>query len=192
MQEHNLDNKLITGIERLSEVLKKLLWEKAKKRGLSPIQIQIMIFLKSHKKTLRTVSYLAHEFNLTKPTISDAVKVLVSKGYLQRELSGEDARSHILQLTADGQKLVKETESFADPLNRLFSKIDQSTKEIVYKEISSIIYELHKQGIVSVQRMCFGCTFYRKDETGHYCQFINKSLSDKEIRLDCDDYQIAV
>jgi len=87
-QNINLDSKIVAGLERLSQVFRILLWEKAKEYSLSPIQIQLMIFIQHHSQDKTTISYLAQEFNFTKPTISDAVKVLEQKKLinLQTEL----------------------------------------------------------------------------------------------------------
>ena len=65
-----LESKILNGLERLSEVLKSLLWEKAKIHGISPIQIQILLFVSNHHLDICNVSYLAKEFNVTKATIS--------------------------------------------------------------------------------------------------------------------------
>ena len=43
-QETDISSKIVAGLERISEAFKVLLWEKAKLLGLSPIQIQILIF----------------------------------------------------------------------------------------------------------------------------------------------------
>lgn len=58
-QNENLDNKIVAGLERLSHVFKALLWEKAKEHSLSPIQIQLLIFIHNHTQEKTTVSYLA-------------------------------------------------------------------------------------------------------------------------------------
>ena len=80
-QEKDISSKIVAGMERVSEVFKILLWEKAKLVGLSPIQIQILIFIAFHKRELCNVSHLAKEFNVTKPTVSDAVRILDKKEF---------------------------------------------------------------------------------------------------------------
>lgn len=75
-QQNNTPSKIIAGLERISQAFKVLLWKKAKQLGVSPIQIQILIFITYHTVELCNVSDLAKEFNVTKPTISDAIKVL--------------------------------------------------------------------------------------------------------------------
>jgi hypothetical protein len=47
-QERSISSKIVVGLERVSEVFKVLLWEKAKLVGLSPIQIQILFFVAYH------------------------------------------------------------------------------------------------------------------------------------------------
>ena len=84
-QNSDLNSKIVAGLERLSQVFRILLWEKAKEQGLSPIQIQLLIFIQHHSADKATISYLAQEFNFTKPTISDAIKVLEEKNLLKKQ-----------------------------------------------------------------------------------------------------------
>ena len=86
----NLEVKVLNGFERLSEALKSLLWEKAKVHGISPIQIQLLVFISNHKIEICNVSYMAKEFNVTKATISDAVRVLIKKEYLEKVQTIDD------------------------------------------------------------------------------------------------------
>ncbi|MEE9374678.1 MAG: helix-turn-helix domain-containing protein [Saprospiraceae bacterium] len=83
-------------MERVSEVFKVLLWEHAKVIGLSPIQIQILIFIAYHKSELCNTSHLAKEFNITKPKVSDDIRVLDKKKYSIKGYSLSDSRSYSL------------------------------------------------------------------------------------------------
>src|SRR5690606_14693713 len=93
-QQKDISSKIVTGLERVSEVFKILLWEKAKLVGLRPIQIQILIFIAHHKQHLCNISHLAKEFNVTKPTVSDAVRILDKKGFVIKDFSSSDSRSY--------------------------------------------------------------------------------------------------
>ena len=84
-QEQELHYKVAFGLERLSEVFKRLFLDESKKHKLSPIQIQILLFIAFHKEDLCTVTHLAKEFNLTKATVSDAVRVLNEKKIHSKE-----------------------------------------------------------------------------------------------------------
>lgn len=188
IQEVDLTSKIVVGLERLSEVFRVLLWEKSKETGLSPIQIQILLFVKTHNKSLANVSYLSKEFNLKKPTVSDAVKVMFYKGLIDKE-AGEDARAYTIVLTKDGNKMVRQLEGFDEPLKKEVASLSNMDQKSFYESLVKIIFSLNQSGIIEVQRTCYGCQFYESQKSGHFCQFIKKPLKEDEIRLDCEDFQ---
>lgn len=190
-EDQNLDlsSKIVVGLERISEVFKSLLWDKAKLVGLSPIQIQTLIFIAYHKAELCNVSHLAKEFNVTKPTISDVIKVLDKKKLIVKEHSSTDSRRYTIKLSNLGRLIVENTNDFAAPLESIVRSLPEYELEGVYKALSTLIYKLNKNEVLKVQRTCFGCVFYTKSETSHYCNLLNKELFSREIRLDCPDFK---
>jgi DNA-binding MarR family transcriptional regulator len=101
-QNENIDSRIIAAMERISQAFRVLLWNESKELSLSPIQIQILIFLMFHSEAKRKVSYLAEEFNMTKATISDSIKVLEQKKFIRKEYEPHDTRSYIIYLTTKG------------------------------------------------------------------------------------------
>lgn len=188
-QQENLSNKIVVGLERISEAFKVLLWNQAKVLGLSPIQIQILIFIAYHKEALCNVSHLAKEFNVTKPTISDAVKVLEKKGFIKKIPSSIDSRSYSMLLSDHGKKVVETTNTFANPIKNQVEKIEGENLESLYTSLSQLIYNLNKVGILNVQRTCYACIFYEQKNNQHFCNFLEKPLADKEIRIDCPEFE---
>ncbi|RDK89191.1 MarR family winged helix-turn-helix transcriptional regulator [Marinirhabdus gelatinilytica] len=188
-QQKDISSKIVAGLERISEVFKVLLWEKAKLVGLSPIQIQILIFIAYHKQNLCIVSHLAKEFNVTKPTISDAVRVLDRKGMIAKDFSSSDSRSYSIALTNLGTKTVDEIYDFANPLKKQIDTIDPNELENLFETMSKLIYKLNRSGILTVQRTCYGCKFYQKNEDADYCDLLQKELFNQDIRLDCPEYE---
>ena len=71
-QNQDTGSKIIAALERISQAFRVLLWNESKAFSLSPIQVQVLNFLLQHSGEKRKISYLAGEFNLTKPTISDS------------------------------------------------------------------------------------------------------------------------
>lgn len=191
-QEKDISSKIVAGLERISEVFKVLLWEKAKLVGLSPIQIQILIFIAFHKQELCNVSHLAKEFNVTKPTVSDAVRVLNKKEMVSKDFSFSDSRSYSLRLTELGKKLVSDTNDFSQPLKKQIDKFNENDLESLLGSISELIYKLNRNGILTVQRTCFGCVFYQNNNGTDYCNLLQKELKRTEIRLDCPEFEEKV
>jgi DNA-binding MarR family transcriptional regulator len=187
-QNQHLDSKIIAGIEKLSSVFRVLIWEQAKHLGLSPIQIQILIFLKYHSEQLATVSYLAKEFSLTKPTISDAIKILELKKFIKKNNSKDDTRSYTIQLSASGKKIIDQSEHFTEPFQKIIGKTSKTDKESFWKVISELIYRLNDTGLIQVQRMCFTCKYYKNKDQGHFCSLLQTELKNTDIRMDCPEH----
>ena len=190
-QEHDLTSKLVVGLERLSEVFRVLLWEQSKKTGLSPIQIQLLIFINNHHSKLANVSHLSKEFNLKKPTVSDAIKVLFNKGLIIRE-AGEDARAYTIRLTSEGVKMVSQVEGFAEPLRNSLSELSLDDKNSFYRALTEVIFKLNQTGIIQVQRTCYGCRYYEEKGKGHYCKLLDRPLQNKDLRLDCNEFESSL
>lgn len=190
-QNSNLDYKIVAGLERLSQVFRILLWEKAKEQSLSPIQIQLLIFIQHHSQEQSTVSYLAQEFNFTKPTISDAIKILEQKKLVKKITDNADSRSYTMQLTAAGKKIVAETENFAHPITEIISKATQTDKLILWENIANLIRQLNKLEVISVQRTCYNCKHYTVKNKTPFCNLLEQKLKPEDIRIDCNEFEYA-
>ena len=190
-QVSNPDLKIIALLERLGECFRVLLWEKAKVLGISPIQIQILIFVQFHSDEKCKVTYLSQEFSLTKPTISEAVKSLEQKGFIERQTETLDSRSHTIHLTEAGKLAVAQTAHFANPMLTSLTKIPPFEKGTLLEQLLGVTGQLQQAGIISMQRMCFSCRFYQKSSEGHFCRFLNKSLDNSELRVDCKEFEAA-
>lgn len=187
-QNRNLSSKIVAGLERISESFKVLLWEKAKAFGVSPNQIQILIFIAYHKISYCNVTNLAKEFNLTKATISEAIKTMILKGFIIKHYNSKDTRSYNIRLSEKGKKIVSETESFANPIEDELKEISQTDLKSLFDTLSKLIYQLNKNGILTVQRTCYACKFYKRKENKDHCNLLNKELLNTDIRLDCPEF----
>lgn len=190
-QNSNLDNKIVAGLDRLSQVFRILLWNKAKEQSLSPIQIQLLIFINYHSADKTTISYLAQEFNFTKPTISDAIRVLEQKKLIKKLTDTTDTRSYTIQLTTSGKGIVAETEDFASPLTTIIARTTEADKKVLWQNISSLIIQLNKLEVISVQRTCFNCKHYTSKNKTHFCSLLNQKLETQDIRIDCGEFENA-
>jgi DNA-binding MarR family transcriptional regulator len=188
-QNKSLDSKIVIAFERMAEVIKTLQWEVGKELQLSPIQIQMMIFIEHHQESLCTVSFLAKEFNLTKPTVSDAIRVLYYKDLVDKIPDASDSRSFSLQLSFKGKRLLEKLEAYLSPLLNQVQKLDVDVKEKLWQGMTQMIFGLNKMGVLQVQRMCFSCKYFEKGGTADYCRLLNSTLLSKDIRLDCPEFE---
>ncbi|HNP95823.1 MAG TPA: MarR family winged helix-turn-helix transcriptional regulator [Cyclobacteriaceae bacterium] len=187
-QQKDVTSKIVAGLERVSEAFKVMLWEKAKTLGLSPIQIQILIFIAYHKSEWCNVSHLAREFNVSKPTISDAVRMLEQKKLILKDFSQPDSRSYLILLSAAGKKVVEKTEDFANPLRNELKQSDTTELADLFQSLSQLIYRLNQSGILTIQRTCYGCRFFSQRKRKNFCNLLNVELASRDIRVDCPEY----
>lgn len=184
-----IESKIINGLERLSEVLKSLLWEKAKLHGISPIQIQILLFVSNHPPDICNVSYLAKEFNITKATISDAVKILLKKQFLEKDFSPIDKRRYNLFLKDKGKTLVHDISLYSLPILDSFANFSHEELIHLFTTISKLIFQLNQTGVIQVQRSCYNCSNYIGDKNNqHFCSLLNTDLQNHNLRLDCPEF----
>ena len=189
-QNRNIDGRIVAVLERISQAFRVLLWQESKDFSLSPIQIQVLIFLLHHSIDKCKVSYLADEFNMTKATISETVKILEQKKLIQKVYEEIDNRSYSIQLTKSGQTIATETALFSKEFHKPIAKLDEEEKENMLLSLLNIITHLNKTGVITIQRMCLTCTHHELTENGenHFCKLLNRKLLTNELRIDCPEH----
>jgi DNA-binding MarR family transcriptional regulator len=192
-QNQNTESKIVAALERIAQAFRVLLWQECKEYALSPIQVQVLIFLLHHSAAKRKVSYLADEFNMTKATVSDAVKSLEQKKLIRKTGEQDDNRSYIIELTNKGKAIARKTSLFTRHLHTPVTKMNDDDKETLLLSLMQIINHLVEQEIITIQRMCFTCMHYRATQEGqrHFCRLLNKKLVPADLRIDCPEHQTA-
>ncbi len=189
-----LDAKIVSALERLSHVLRTLLWEEAGESRLSPIQIQSLLYLRSHDEKLCRVNQLAEEFGLTPATMSDAVSSLEAKGLLTRKPWPQDKRVFTLRLTAKGRRSAEKLARWSDVLTKQLERFAPEEKEQALKFLLKLIESLYRAGIITVARICLTCRFFRPNahknaRAPHHCALMDKPLAESDLRVDCPEHE---
>lgn len=186
-QTNHLNSKIIVSMEKLAEVFRVLLWDSGKEYGLSPIQIQLLLFVRFHpEEDLRKVAYMAKEFNMTKATISDSLKTLEQKGLVRKKTDLEDARSVTVSLTAKGEKIAHHVENFTGSLDTALGQLAPKERETFLLTLMKLSRHLLQDEVLAVERMCFHCAHYKGNFSNtHYCEAYKKKIVQKALRIDC-------
>jgi len=191
-QNQSVESKIVAALERISQAFRVLLWQESKEFSLSPIQVQVLIFLLHHSEEKRKVSYLADEFNMTKATISDTVKTLEQKELITKEYELHDTRSYIIHLTKQGKDIANKTSLFTQEIRTPIDKLNSDDKENVLLSLLGIIRHLNQSGVITIQRMCMTCVYYQPSDKGqkHFCKLLNQQLHVKDLRIDCPEHEM--
>ncbi len=191
-QNENIESKIIAALERISQAFRVLLWQESKDYSLSPIQVQVLIFLLHHSEEKRTVSYLAAEFNMTKATISDTIKSLEQKKLIKKVQQQEDTRSYTIQLTAKGKNIALKTSLFSKEIKNPIDHLHDDDKENLLLSLMNIIRHLNQAEVITIQRMCLTCEHYQPSANGqkHFCKLLNQNLHVTDLRIDCPEHEL--
>jgi DNA-binding MarR family transcriptional regulator len=189
LQSNNIDKKIVYLLERVSQVFRALQWEMAKRHKLTPLQIQILLFLKNRKEAIP--SQIAQELGLTKATLSESISALEKKKLIRRITNKKDRRFIDILLTLQGKKVVRELISVENVFEHYLSEFSDTDKRNSLKFLLNIISLLYLGGYISVIRLCCTCQHFEKDaiRSGvHFCKLLGKEMSTEEIRINCVSY----
>ncbi|MCH2081536.1 MAG: hypothetical protein MK226_04055 [Saprospiraceae bacterium] len=56
--------------------------------------------------------------------------------------------------------------------------------------ILQLVHQLNKLDVLNMQRNYLACKFHNKVDGKHDCQFVQKSLEESELRVDCKDFSV--
>jgi DNA-binding MarR family transcriptional regulator len=189
-QNEKIESKIVVALERISEAFRVLLWKESKENALSPIQIQILIFLLFHSREKCRVSYLAQEFNMTKATISDSVRLLLQKGLIEKLDDPADTRSYIIGLTVAGRQTAGKSANFAGEIEKPLDSFSDEQKEAMLSGLLRLIQDLNRAGVITVQRMCVSCSHHSMEGGQHYCKLLQSKLAFHELKMDCAEHEL--
>lgn len=192
-----VDERIVTGIERLAHCVRILLWDAAKQGQLSPLQIQLLIFLNTHPEDRCRISSLAREFDLSRPTVSGAMAVLSGKGLVSKRVSQSDRRFFTMQLTRPGRKLAAKLADWPSEIARQLGCISPHTREIAAGFLTELIALLQQAGVITVARMCTTCAHFLKGvhirgDKPHHCKLTDRPIAGWELQFDCNSHQQSI
>jgi len=193
-KENNINDKIIFLMEKLSGIFRFLMWNTIKSEGLSPIQLQFLLYLKKHSEKLSTVSNLSREFGLSNATVSDAITSLMKKGLvLKKRRRQGDRRVVILTLTPSGKKTVDKLGRWNSVLNEYLKRFSHSEREMILLFLMELIGALFNDGVISSARMCITCNNHSRyigdnGKIEHHCSLLKKSFDTKYLRVECNEY----
>ncbi|WP_199442052.1 MarR family winged helix-turn-helix transcriptional regulator [Umezawaea beigongshangensis] len=190
-----LDRRLADALERLGHGMRSLAQRTAREHGLSPLQQQAVLALAQHPRTRHEVAALAAEFDVTTPTMSDAVTALERKGLVTRS-PGTDGRRRVLSLTVTGEGAARGLSSWDDPLTDALAGISEADRATTLHTLLRVVADLHRSGVVGVTHTCTTCRFFGRDEhpdpaVPHHCHLLRTPLPLAGLRTDCPEHEPA-
>lgn len=188
-----LQLKVVTGLSKLSQVMKTQAWKGATPQRLTPTQGQILRRLHTARRGL-PLSQLATDLGITAATASDAVSMLVKKQLVVKTRDPQDGRQLQITLSPTGIQEAEKALEWTDFLSQAVGTLDASEQGVLLQTLMRLIQVLQHNGQIAPVHMCFNCAFFRPNtyadpQAPHHCQFIGSALKVQELQLDCPDHQ---
>ncbi|HRD52423.1 MAG TPA: helix-turn-helix domain-containing protein [Flavobacteriales bacterium] len=185
------DARIISALERLSEVVRNRAWDTGRELGLSPLHVQVLAFLATHPASMRRASALVSEFHLSKPTVSVALRKLEERGYLKQVPGATDARTKDLRLTAKGERAGQVAAGHLNVLLTPLASLSTTDRDDLYTLLFQLLSGAQRSGLVKVERMCLTCAHFDKRKGGAFCKLLQKPLKPYELRVDCPEHEVV-
>ena len=187
--EGNVHHKIVFALERLSHVFRINWWEANKQFQLSPLQMQILTTLR-FQPHLDSVTTVARYLQLTNATVSDAIRALNQKEYVQKHPHPEDGRRHHLMLTAAGASVAEELSLFANRIGEFVAALPNQA--VLLESLLQLMQLLQENGFIPLQQMCTACDHFQHLDSGsspYFCQLLDKPLALHDLRIHCPEYE---
>lgn len=191
-----LPHRLASALSKVSVSLKRRLWRDATARRISPLQAQVLAFLKQRPGHSATVSDITRMLGVTMPTASDVIAVLTRRGLLRKIRTQEDGRVFNVVLTVRGRRRAEQVMGWPDFLLWAAELLPAEEQESLLRTLVKLIKFIQERGEIPVARMCVTCAHFRpcvhKDaQRPHHCALVDAPFGDRLIRIDCNEHVLA-
>jgi DNA-binding MarR family transcriptional regulator len=191
-----LPHRLASALSKVSVSLKRRLWRDAASRRISPLQAQILAFLRQRPTHGATVTDITRMLGVTMPTASDVIAVLVKRGLLRKIRTENDGRVFNVMLTARGRRRAEQVMGWPDFLLWAAELLPVEEQESLLRTLVKLIKSIQDRGEIPVARMCITCTHFRPhihadSQRPHHCALVDAPFGDRLIRIDCNEHEAA-
>ncbi|HXF84123.1 MAG TPA: MarR family winged helix-turn-helix transcriptional regulator [Anaerolineales bacterium] len=194
----SLPAQVAAALHRIGQAMNHMLRLRGEAAGLSPAQIQSLLFLKYARSGVRTIGGLAQRLATSYATASVVADALERKQLLRRKPLPEDKRTVTLALTPKGARDAASLEDVFGEVEAAIASLPEAEQQALLRAAQAIVRRLQEAGHVRVYEMCWGCRFFRRaahpdDPRGpHHCAFVDAPLPEAETYFECPDFVPAM
>ena len=190
MDEIHLEENLIAILDKITEIKRSMLWEISETYGLTPLQIQILLLIKrcaQYKKINPTD--IVKELYVSKATASSAVKTLLKKEMIEKNINNNDNRSFYVSLTKKAGFIITHIEQTTHTMQRYLTQIDKNDKRVAFGVLIRMVKAMQDDGAIDYIALCINCE-YCKQLSGNtfMCSFTKRTFKYDGINIGCCNF----
>lgn len=174
MNTHTYISELITRLARLDASAS---WA----GDLNPTQKAALGYLSRANRFSRSPSHLSDYLGTTRGTVSQSLKSLLQKGYVEEHRSEQDKRVVSYELTAKGEKVALDPTPLEVALRRLGADETASLQSV----LTDVLRQILKQKDGPEFGPCQTCIHHKMRPDGARCLLLDVGLTDLERTQIC-------
>lgn len=195
-REELIRRQLVSGLTKIGIATRQRAWAGGESSGLTPTQGQALVVLLQREPSYVRLTELAAALAISQPSASVTVRSLIDKGLVHRGPVADDRRAVALSLTERGRVEAARAMTWSDFLIEAVDVLDEAEQAVFLRSIVKMIRSMQEKGQVPVSRMCASCTYFRANrypgsELPHHCAYVDAPFSDRELRIDCAEFEPA-
>lgn len=164
--------------------------------GLQPVQFDALYYLSVCNRFSDTPKGVTEYLGLTKGTVSQSIKVLEAKGFVEKRADPGDKRITHLEITHEGRALVAELfpSSVLKQLAHTSELSSDSEKqgldlELLEGQLTTLLSLIQQQNQRKTFGQCATCAHLRNNTDGsHFCGLTQEPLSHQDTQLICIEH----
>ncbi|GLQ29985.1 transcriptional regulator [Litoribrevibacter albus] len=164
--------------------------------GLQPVQFDALYYLSVCNRFSDTPKGVTEYLGLTKGTVSQSIKVLEAKGFVEKRADLGDKRITHLVITSKGRAMVADLFP-ATVLKHLTDDSESYAEfkdagldlELLEEQLKTLLSLIQQQNQRKTFGQCATCTHLRHNPDGsHFCGLTQELLSHQDTQLICIEH----
>lgn len=174
--------------ERIGHLLRAEAWKVSTAYDLQPVQLQMLHYLSICNRYSNTPMAVRDYFQLTKGTVSQSLKILETRGYVEKRPDNRDGRSVHLYVSATGTALLA---AHWPPvlLRNAVQHMSFVEEQEIQQALQTLLTALQQANEQQRFGVCATCRHHQAESTGYRCGLTGETLLPNEIDLICREHE---
>jgi DNA-binding MarR family transcriptional regulator len=176
-------------LERLGSLLRAEARNLLLAYGLQPVQFEALHYLFVCNHYSDTPMGVTEYLGQTKGSVSQTLKVLEAKGFIEKVPDKDDKRVVHMHVTEAGHEVIQNI--LPSPLLMSASRyLSDEGAASIEATLRSLLKSVQKANDFKTFGQCFSCVHHIRQPSGQYlCGLTNEALSNTDINLICRDHK---
>lgn len=183
-----MTDKLLHTFDRLQNLVRQLHRQAGIEHGLQPIHVDALIYLSQCNRYSDQPKVVTEYLGLTKGTVSQTLKLLESKGFIEKKPDKRDKRVTHLALTDSGRSLVQQWQP-APTLQAAIDRLETAQREQLSGLLTTLLRGVQQEMGQKGFGVCQNCRFHQVDGKQRLCGLTGDELSSSDAEKLCREYE---